>query len=313
MAGFIALVLVGISALASTQSQPRDWEDGPADVSAPEESASASVDWSAEDWDVFESKVRWASSERLDQADLGESISRLALSFVGTTYTPGTLEAEGPEGLVINFRELDCVTFVETVLAMTQFVREGGETLLEDPSAARAAYERHLTDLRYRGGQLDGYPSRLHYFSEWLTDNDSRGLVRTITAELDHEIDDEPITFMSSHPTAYRQLADARVLKEIEAMEAGLNARGGRAWIPAERIADVAAGIQSGDVIAATSTVAGLDVAHTGLAVWVDDELRLVHAPLVGRAVEVSDRPLAERILSISGQDGIMVARPTGS
>jgi hypothetical protein len=72
----------------------------------------------------------------------------------------------------------------------------------------------------------------------------------------------------------------------------------------------VAEGIRDGDIIAATSTVAGLDVAHTGLALWVDGALHLLHAPLVGDSVEISQLPLAERILELSGQDGIMVARP---
>jgi len=352
VAGFIALVLVAISALASTQIQPPSFEDDPeledrefedppvaptSAAPAPAGSPSATdrnagegdvgggdsgegeagegsaEDWSAEDWSLFESKIRWARSEGLDQAEVGDAVSRLALSFVGTTYTPGTLEAPGPERLVINFRELDCVTFVETVLAMTSFLRSGGEALLDDPSVARGRYERHLMDLRYRGGRLDGYPSRLHYFSEWLTDNDARGLVRLVTGDLDHEVDSEPITFMSSHATAYRQLSDPAVLGEIETMEAGLNALDGRMYVPAAKIASVVGEIESGDVIAATSTVEGLDVAHTGFAVWVDGRLHLVHAPLVGKEVELSVRPLADRILSIASQDGIMVARPTGS
>jgi hypothetical protein len=56
--------------------------------------------------------------------------------------------------------------------------------------------------------------------------------------------------------------------------------------------------------------VSGLDVAHTGLALRIDGRLHLLHAPLVGDSVEISEVPLAERILDISGQDGIMVARP---
>ena len=71
-----------------------------------------------------------------------------------------------------------------------------------------------------------------------------------------------------------------------------------------------AAAIRTGDVIAATSTVPGLDVAHTGFAYWVGDELHLLHAPLVGSTVVLSERPLAQRIREISGQDGIMVSRP---
>jgi hypothetical protein len=35
-----------------------------------------------------------------------------------------------------------------------------------------------------------------------------------------------------------------------------------------------------------------------------------MHAPLVGSVVEISEVPLADRILDIRGQDGILVARP---
>lgn len=266
--------------------------------------------WDPRDWGIFEAKVRWADSAGLAALPPGEAIGRLAESFVGTPYTPGTLEAPGPERLVINFRELDCVTFVENVLAITRFLRSGGADLLDDPAGAQARYNQYLEALRYRGGVLGGYTSRLHYFSEWLSDNESRGMVRVVTGELDPARDDEPIDFMSTHPDAYRQLADPDVFAAIEAMEARLNAGEPRLYVPRDRIANVAGRIETGDVIAATSTVEGLDIAHTGIALWIDGRLHLVHAPLVGRAVEISEVPLADRIVSIGGQDGIMVARP---
>ena len=81
--------------------------------------------------------------------------------------------------------------------------------------------------------------------------------------------------------------------------------------MPEERLAAVAPSIRDGDIIAATSTVAGLDVAHTGLALWVDGTLRLLHAPLVGDSVQISEESLPQRIRRIRGQDGILVARPT--
>jgi hypothetical protein len=68
--------------------------------------------------------------------------------------------------------------------------------------------------------------------------------------------------------------------------------------------------IQDGDIIAATSTLAGLDIAHTGIALWRDGRLHLLHAPLAGGVVQISEMPLAERIQRIDGQDGVMVARP---
>ena len=266
--------------------------------------------WDPRDWALFEAKIRWADSAGLADLPAGAAIGRLAESFVGTSYAPGTLEVEGPERLVIDFREFDCVTFVENVLALTRFIRSGGAGLLDDPTAAQAHYDRYLEALRYRGGVLDGYASRLHYFSEWLADNESRGLVRVVTGELDPAADAEPIDFMSTHPDAYRQLSEPGVLAAIEAMEARLNGAGPRSFVPQDRIGAVADRIETGDVIAATSTVPGLDIAHTGIALWIDGWLHLVHAPLVGRAVEISEVPLADRIASIRGQDGIMVARP---
>jgi hypothetical protein len=265
--------------------------------------------WLEEDWRIFEEKVRWAAARGLDTLPIGRSIAEIGRSFVGTAYVPRTLEVDGPEGLVINFRGLDCVTFVENAFALARFVKADGVEQLGNRPAAEAAYARLLAELRYRNGTVDGYPSRLHYFSDWVSDNGRRGLVRDLGEELGGERDVERIDFMSTHPDAYRQLADPTNLERVRETERDLTAAG-RTYVPEGRIAEVAAAIQDGDVIAATSTVAGLDVAHTGLALWVNDTLRLLHAPLVGDSVEISTQPLADRILSIQGQDGILVARP---
>jgi hypothetical protein len=265
--------------------------------------------WSDADWKVLDARVRWAVAQRLDTLPIGTAIARLGETFVGTTYTPGTLEAPGPERVIINLRELDCVTFVENMLAMTRFVREDGVAALANRPAAEARYAGYLEELRYRGGHLAGYASRLHYFSEWLSDNAARGRLRLLTRELGGVPDSEPVSFMSAHPASYRQMAEAGVPEAIRAMEARLNAALPRWYIPKDRIAAVADRIHDGDIIAATSTLPGLDIAHTGIALWKHGELHLLHAPLVGKSVEISALPLAQRILGIKTQDGIMVAR----
>src|SRR5688500_6250358 len=84
-----------------------------------------------------------------------------------------------------------------------------------------------------------------------------------------------------------------------------------RYFIPEAQIAAHEREIQDGDVIAATSTLEGLDIAHTGIALWQNGRLHLMHAPLVGKVVEISEVPLASRIQTIGAQDGIMVARPS--
>jgi hypothetical protein len=166
-----------------------------------------------------------------------------------------------------------------------------------------------LLRIRYRDGELDGYPSRLHYFSEWIANGEEKGLVRNVTRELGGIPDREPVNFMSTHTDAYPKLADPRNVEAIRKVEADVSELP-RYTIPEDRIAQAAPGIRNGDIIAATSTVEGLDVAHTGIAIWLNGELHLMHAPLVGKSVEISEQPLAQRIQRITGQDGIMVARP---
>ena len=263
----------------------------------------------AEDWDIVRSTLAWAWDEELHLLPLGETMARIGVTFVGTTYVPRTLEVEGPERLVVNLRELDCVTFVENVLALGRFVHLHDQTVFDDEEQLRAEYRRLLTEIRYRGGHLEGYPSRLHYFSEWIADNEARGLVHDISRELGGMADDTPIDFMSTHPDAYRQLSEPGVVDEIERAEARLSARP-RYFIGEAHIEDAAGGIADGDIIAATSTVGGLDIAHTGLALVRDGSVFLLHAPLVGSAVQISEVPLSARVQRIEGQDGIMVARP---
>jgi len=298
--GPVAVVLIAVAAMLWSPFEPHRPPVGEGSAAAP---------WADEDWDIFRRKVEWGAAQRLDTLSLGDAMAAMGRTFVGTAYVPQTLEVDGPEGLVINFRGLDCVTFVENVFALSRFVRSQPLAILQNRPVAEATYASMLAELRYRAGTIDGYPSRLHYFTDWIGDNGRRGLVRDVTGELGGVRDEEPIDFMTTHTDAYRQLADPANVALVRQAEEALSARG-RDYIPQDRIAEVAGGIRDGDVIAATSTVPGLDVAHTGLALWVDGTLRLMHAPLVGDSVQISEITLAERIRGISGQDGVIVARP---
>ena len=264
------------------------------------------------DWAIVQEKARWAVDQGYAGLSIGDLVVRIGETFIGTPYAPHTLEAPGEEGLVIELEELDCVTFVENVLALARFVQTAPDGLLGARAASRQRlfFSGILEDIRYRDGELDEYPSRLHYFSEWISDNHATGLVRDVSQELGGVADAEPIDFMTTHPDAYRQLdEDPAFLTELREVEARLSAEP-RYYIPEDRIAAVEDRIQDGDIIAATSTVAGLDIAHTGIALWRDGRLHLLHAPLAGGVVQISEVPLAERIQRIGGQDGVMVARP---
>jgi hypothetical protein len=262
-----------------------------------------------DDWRILREKAIWAWELGLDTLSMGESMVYLGLSFLDSRYTPGTLELPGSEELVVNLQELDCVTFVENVLALAQFIRSAKPRIAESEFETKTLYRQILTRIRYRGGRIDGYPSRLHYFSDWILDNESKGFVREVTEQLEGIEDARAVDFMSEHPESYRQLANPLNLRAIQEQEFYLSGLI-RHRIPEEEIPLRVPLILDGDIIAATSTVDGLDVAHTGIAVWLEDRLHLLHAPLVGEVVEVSALPLAERILRLESQDGIRVIRP---
>ncbi|RMH21129.1 MAG: DUF1460 domain-containing protein [Gemmatimonadetes bacterium] len=262
------------------------------------------------DWNIVREKVAWAFGERLDTVPIGEAVARIGRTFVGTRYSPHTLEVPGPEGLVVELEELDCVTFVENVLALARFVKQAPPTVLNDDRVFRAFYSGILTNLRYRNGEIAGYPSRLHYFSEWIRHHADRGIVRDLGPELGGVPVTEPIDFMTTHVEAYRQLGEnPSFVEAMRAIEADIS-RHPRYEVPQEEIARIEDRIRDGDIIAAASTVEGLDVAHTGIALRIGERVHLLHAPLVGDSVQISEVPLADRILRIRGQDGILVARP---
>lgn len=281
--------------------------------------ADANLHETEEDWTIAAASVDWARQQSLERLPVGELAAILGSTFVGSPYEPGTLELPGPEGLVVNLSAFDCVTFVEHMLVLARLVVdpevrpvaaaevEGVEGAVAD---FRERYRRELASLRYREGTVDGYESRLHYFTEWLDRSIERGDAAEVTHELGGIRDSRPIHFMTSHPEAYRQLREEPdLLGFFREKEEKLSNRT-RLFVPQDDIRGVEEGIRNGDIIAAVSTVDGLDIAHTGLALWHDGRLHLLHAPLVGDSVEISSIPLAERMQGIRGQQGIRVVRP---
>nr|NIP82494.1 DUF1460 domain-containing protein [Gemmatimonadota bacterium]NIQ58328.1 DUF1460 domain-containing protein [Gemmatimonadota bacterium]NIU78540.1 DUF1460 domain-containing protein [Gammaproteobacteria bacterium]NIX47408.1 DUF1460 domain-containing protein [Gemmatimonadota bacterium]NIY11788.1 DUF1460 domain-containing protein [Gemmatimonadota bacterium] len=90
------------------------------------------VTWADEDWDVFETSVRGAVEAGADTLPMGDLMVHVGMGLVGTPYEPGTLEAEGPERLVVSFAGLDCVTFVENVYAIAAAVKAGVHERLDE-------------------------------------------------------------------------------------------------------------------------------------------------------------------------------------
>ncbi len=244
-------------------------------------------------------------------ASLGRAAARVGELAVGTPYEAHTLEAHlraGADGaatepLTLSLTRFDCVTLVESCLAVARVAREDGA-----PSWERFA--REVERMRYRDGRRGGYASRLHYFSEWIADGERRGLLRDLGPTLGAEDDDRPLRFMTEHRDAYAALADDRVHAAIGEAERRLDGRPRRV-IPTARIPEVADRIETGDVLAFATSIPGLDVTHAAFA-HRDGRgvLRVLHAPLSGGTVEVTAATLPEYVAAIRRATGILVARP---
>lgn len=239
--------------------------------------------------------------EELYRRPMGDLVAETARTFLGRPYQANTLEERGEEQLVVNLHEFDCVTLCESSLALARAIklRAGGT----------AGYTRQLQLIRYRSGLISGYPSRLHYFSDWIADNEKKKVLEDVTKELGGERDRRPLNFMSRHREAYPRLASEGDFAAIAAAEKNLSGVP-RYVLPKGRVHGVLEKIQNGDIIAVTTSMEGLDVSHTGIAVREGGTTRLLHAPNVGHQVQISGGSLAEYLDAHEKQTGIMVARP---
>ncbi len=250
---------------------------------------------------LFEKVTAYARAERLHERPLGQIVQDVGLQFLGTPYVAGLLDAPAEEILVVDLTGFDCVLFVETALALARGIAA------ED--YAYDGFARRLREQRYRNGQMDGYCSRLHYFTEWIADNQARGIVEDVTQALGGVRLDKRLTFMTEHRDAYPRFATNDSLfqgiREMEQRLAGLAIY----YIPQERIRSVYAHLRPGDVIALATDIGGLDVTHTGLVFKGDDgSTGLLHASTSGGVMVSPD--LQSYVENNKRQVGIVVARP---
>ena len=175
--------------------------------------SSQQITCSPKDRAAVESKL--VEIDGMFQGDFGETMVSVGKSFMKTPYVAKTLEIGDTETLVVNLQGLDCTTFVENVLAFSLLLRQQ-ELSFDD-------YLKNLETIRYKDGTLDGYASRLHYFSEWIANNAEKGLLKDITGKIGGEAITKDINFMSTHRDLYPFLADDVNYSKIKASENYLN------------------------------------------------------------------------------------------
>ena len=242
----------------------------------------------------------------LGQANRQTSVLWIARQFLDVPYVAHTLEINDDEHLVVNTRQLDCTTLVETVTALKLCAQDGKH--------AFADYLDALRQLRYRQGRLNGYPSRLHYFTDWIRDKAAMQIVEDIQQPNPpfSAVQSVSVNYMSTHPEAYKALkANPSLVPEIRASEqllTGLKVR----YIPKRLLRNNAllrSVVKEGDILAITCNKKGLDIAHLGFAVWRKDGLHLLNASMLHKKVVEEPMTLWQYMQKHKTFTGIRVVR----
>lgn len=238
------------------------------------------------------------NTEYKNTADLVVLAGKMLL---GKPYEAHTLEKEQEE-LVINLREFDCTTLAENCLALARTAKTalpGFET-----------FTRELQNMRYYNGIVDGYESRIHYFCDWIFQNDKNGIVQDLSKEIGKMQKNGMINFMSTHPQSYRQLKnDSAIISLIAEREKIINQQFFY-YVPKNQIYKIEKHLKNGDIIGITTSIKGLHVSHVGILIWVNNRVHLLHASSEQKKVVISDETLEDYLLKINSVTGIMVARP---
>jgi Protein of unknown function (DUF1460) len=259
---------------------------------------------------IFNEKMRLPRGESLSKTalDMGKS---LLGSACPKYVTASEMEEEGDEAEVelqkasreyfgISLKMFDCMTLVEAAVGMAQ-AKHSGQTSF-------GQFKNYVRQMRYVNGAV-GYSTRLHYFTDWLYENEKRGLLTNISREIGGIPFKKDIHFMSQkRDTFYGNMRDPKTFAAVRARELAISSR--PAWyIPKDDIASIEAKLQDGDIIAITNAADGMDIAHTGFVFKHYDRAHMLHADLEAGRVSITMTPLANYLAEHPKHTGVMIAR----
>ena len=253
------------------------------------------------DGKIFQRIIDRAIEQKLEEAEIGEIIQTVAIDLLGSKYQAGLLDRTPQETLVISLQKFDCLLFVETILAIARNIAT------QDYNYNN--FTKNVETQRYSQGKMTDYCSRLHYFSDWIKDNEERNLVTNITADIGGITIPKKLNFMTTHRNSYPQLAKNETnYRCITAMEKNLEQLIFH-YIPTHNIRSIYHQLKPGDVIGIATSIKGLDFTHTGL-VYQDERgnIGLIHASPAGQVVIARD--LQSYVQNVRNAIGIVVSRP---
>ena len=182
---------------------------------------------------------------------------KTADAWVGRPYVSDSLIGgpDEPEKLVVNLEAFDCVTFIESILALAR-------------SRSRKGFIDELKRTRYREGRVE-WSSRLHYFSDWMKSSQKRGAINIRTRGPGSRIIETKLGVVEGLP-------ERRVRFHV---------------VPKQKVHLARRRISDGSIVAFASTRSKLDFFHTGL-IFNEEGMLLYHASR--KAKKVIAEPLTD-------------------
>lgn len=244
-----------------------------------------------------------AEGQKSGLKDANELVCFYAHKLEGTPYVAHTLEGD-EEKLTINIDQLDCTTFVETLYALATTTLNGGTSWRD--------YAGHLENLRYRHGEMGDYSSRLHYISDWMIDNTSRGNIEDVTPKIEcasYKV--KTINFMSTHRDSYPSLKNDSIFEKIKNFELGYRSHRfpyiKKGDLNSKKVKDV---VRRGDFVGLVTKTEGLDISHLGIIeLDANGNPVLLDASSIGKKVMLEKVDLKTQLLKNKNNEGVRIFR----
>jgi cell wall-associated NlpC family hydrolase len=219
-------------------------------------------------------RVEQLLSETKHDRSSGSRIDFFSRHFLGQPYQPNPLigSADIAEVFTASFDGFDCVTYIETVVALARAFD------IDD-------FTEWLRKIRYERGRID-WKLRNHYMTQWIRNNVGERIVKPVS--------------IPAVPTLSRE----RVLNVVPGLDPQ---RTRMKCVPKPAVARLERYLQSGDLIFFASTRKNLDMFHAGIVVRDGKKISMRHASRSkGGVVEQELR----EFLKANRMAGVVVVRP---
>jgi N-acetylmuramoyl-L-alanine amidase-like protein len=219
-------------------------------------------------------RVEQLLSETKHDRSAASRIDVLSRHFLGHPYKPNPLigSADAAEVFTASFDGFDCVTYIETIVALSRASNVDNFT-------------EWLRKIRYERGRIQ-WERRNHYMTQWIRNNVREAIIRPVS--------------MPAVPTLSRE----RVLNVVP----GLDPQRTRVTcVPKPAVPRLERYLQSADLIFFASTRKNLDMFHSGIVVRDGKKVSMRHA---SRSQGMVVQQELSEFLKANRMAGVVVMRP---